>query len=501
MHIETIDCPVTDWQSVLKSEISLDPENWQQARDWGHHLINEMVDYLQDIPNQPIWKIPSDQLKQSIKTEWQATEGEIQKIYNSFKKNILPFPAGNIHPRFWSWVQGTGSITAAYADFMASIMNSNVTIGDHSAMYIEQQVIDWWKDVMGFDKETSSGILLSGGSMANITGLIIARNAVSPDIRSKGLQQRNKPLVIYASSETHSCQQKAAEIMGIGNENLRRIPVDDKYQIRLDILEKSILEDIHNGYQPFCIVGNIGTVNTGAIDPIDELVLLAKQYELWLHIDGAFGALVKLLPEYDHLIHSLHEADSIAFDLHKWMYLPYEAGCLLVKDKHKHRAAFAMQPNYLIMHERGLSAGPDPIGNYGMELSRGFKALKVWFCLQEHGKNKYEQIIRQNIAQIQYLASLVIANEKLELMAPTPTNIACFRYKDARLNTEKLNALNKEILMQLHEKAVAAPSYTVLHGNYMIRVANVNHRSKKSDFEALVHGVVEIGNEFVSKFL
>ncbi|MEP7267769.1 MAG: pyridoxal-dependent decarboxylase [Saprospiraceae bacterium] len=484
----------SDWKSILENEESLDPPDWSVAEKFGQRLVSDMVNYLKGIRDQPVWNKPSVELKEVAKSPWLDEPTELSEVYQSFEDVILPFPKGNIHPRFWSWVQGTGSITAAYADFMASIMNSNLAIGDHAGMYIEQQVIDWLNDLMGFPVDSASGILLSGGSMANITGLMIARNHVSPDIRKKGIQSIDKPLVFYASVETHSCQQKAAEALGLGLDSLRKIPVNDAYEMDTDLLVRQIELDIQNGFHPFCIVANVGTVNTGAIDPLDELVAICNKYHLWLHVDGAFGALVKLLPEYHHMIKAMSQADSIAFDLHKWMYLPYEVGCLLVRDKKIHRDAFVMQPNYLISHERGLSAGPDPIGNYGMELSRGFKALKVWFCFQEYGRKKYERLIRQNIAHCLYLADKINAHPQLELMAPVPMNIVCFRYTDKRWNQETLNKVNKEILMQLHERGIATPSYTILHGNYVIRVANVNHRSKKSDFDALVDGVIQIGD-------
>jgi aromatic-L-amino-acid/L-tryptophan decarboxylase len=281
--------------------------------------------------------------------------------------------------------------------------------------------------------------------------------------------------------------------MGIGRHGLRKIPVDTNYQIQVAALESRIQEDIRSGMDPFCIVANLGTVNTGALDPLDALLDLAKKYKLWLHIDGAFGALAKMVPDYEPYLKRIHEADSIAFDLHKWMYLPYECGCLLVKNKSKHRDSFAYQPDYLLSHERGLAAGPDPIGNYGLELSRGFKALKVWFCFQEYGKQMYSRLIRQNIVQCLYLADQIIKHPALELMAPVPLNIVCFRYNPGHKSREELNQMNKEILMQLHEKGIAAPSSTILSGHYVIRVAHVNHRSRRSDFDALLQGVLSIG--------
>ncbi|MEP7323632.1 MAG: aminotransferase class V-fold PLP-dependent enzyme [Saprospiraceae bacterium] len=488
-----LSAPVPNWEQVIEQSHSLDPEDWTGIKDLGHKMIEDMVSYLEHIDTEPVWRKPPDELKDYLRNTWETEGKDVEQLYEDYKKYILPYPKGNIHPRFWSWVQGTGSITAALADFLASVLNSNLAIGDHAAMYVEKQVIGWCADMFDMDKDETSGILLSGGSMANITGLLVARNAHDPKIRMEGIQGRSKKLVFYASSETHSCQQKAAEVMGLGSAGLHKIPINELYQMDCTALEARIQKDLASGQEPFAIVANVGTVNTGASDDLIEIEKICRKYNLWFHVDGAFGALAYLLPEYKKILEPMSRADSIAFDLHKWMYLPYEVGCLLVKDKTKHRNAFASQPSYLLSHERGLSSGPDPIGNYGMELSRGFKALKVWFCFQEHGRKKYEDLIRQNISQCQYLADRILKQQELELMAPVPMNIVCFRYRKEGLRTEELNQLNKEILMQVHELAIATPSSTVLQGNYVIRVAHVNHRTKIKDFDALIDAVLEIG--------
>jgi len=256
-----------------------------------------------------------------------------------------------------------------------------------------------------------------------------------------------------------------------------------------------ITEDRKAGYQPFCIVGNAGTVNTGSIDPIEELVAIAREENLWLHIDGAFGAIPKLLPEFESELKAIEQADSLSFDFHKWMYVNYEAACVLIRDAHLHREAFASAVNYLTLHERGLSAGPDGFNNYGMELSRGFKALKVWMLLKHYGLDEYRSMIRQNLQQAQYLTELIQQSPTLELLAPVPLNIVCFRYNPGNCSDKELNSLNKEILMRLHEQGIAAPSYTMLNGRYAIRTAITNHRSRFEDFEALINGVVQIGAE------
>jgi glutamate/tyrosine decarboxylase-like PLP-dependent enzyme len=486
-----------DYTHILENEETLDPQDWQTLRTLAHKMVDDAMDYLETVGERPVWTKTPEASKALSQKRLPTAGTDIEDIYDEFRQHIMPYTKGNIHPRFFAWVQGTGTAFGALADMLASVMNPNTAIGDHSAMYIDKQVVDWCKEMFDFPSD-ASGILVSGGSVANITGITIARNAFDATIRQKGIHAAGGQMTMYGSVETHSCVQKAAEVVGIGNEYFRRIPVDAQYQIDLQALRKQIEIDIAAGLIPFCIVGNAGTVNTGAIDPLSHLLDLARELGLWFHVDGAFGALAYLIDEYKPALRAITEADSLAFDLHKWLYMPYEIGCILVKSQLLHRTSFGLQPNYLLSHERGLAAGPDPITNYGLELSRGFKALKAWFSFKEHGSAKYARLIRQNIAQCFYLGSLIEKEPLLELLTPVTMNIVCFRFNPQNgLDTASLNQLNKEILMRLHEDGIAAPSYTLLDGRYAIRVANVNHRSRKSDFEALVAGVLSIGQDLV----
>jgi glutamate/tyrosine decarboxylase-like PLP-dependent enzyme len=483
----------------LEIENTLDPKNWTEMRELGHRMIDDMMDYLQNIREQPVWKIIPDEVKNYYDKNIPLDPQNIEDIYMEFKQFILPYNKGNVHPRHWSWVEGNGTPFGVLADLLASGMNANVTIGEHAAMYIDRQVIEWCKQMFNYPK-SATGILVSGGSIANITALIVARNNLeSKTIRKDGVRAIVSPLVLYCSTETHSCIQKAAEVIGIGTSGVRKIPVANDYRINIDELKKTIEIDLSEGYYPFCVVGNAGTVNTGAIDDLDSLYELCRRYKLWFHVDGAFGALAKLVPEYSKELKVIELADSVAFDLHKWMYMPYEVGCTLIKDGDAHRNAFSVIPNYLLHHERGLASGPEPINNYGMELSRGFKALKVWMSLKEHGLKKYSSLIRQNIAQAFYLESLIKEREELELLTPVTMNIVCYRYSKPGMNLDKLNFLNKEILMILQERGIASPSYTILNGKYSIRVAITNHRSRKEDFELLIEETIKIGYELINQ--
>jgi glutamate/tyrosine decarboxylase-like PLP-dependent enzyme len=390
-------------------------------------------------------------------------------------------------------VEGGGTPFGMLADMLASGMNPNLAIGDHAPVYVEKQVLDWSKEIFGFP-QTAGGILTSGASMANITALVVARNQVLPPvIKQKGLRAATGQLLIYGSSETHNCLLKGAVVIGIGSDNFRKVPVDNDYRIRIDLLQQMIREDRAAGHIPFCIVGNAGTVNTGAIDDLAALAAIAKNERLWFHVDGAFGAVPILLPEFSERLRGLEAADSLSFDFHKWFYMNYEVGVVLIRDAAAHRDAFSSPASYLTSHERGLAGGPEPLSNYGMELSRGFRALKVWMLLKQNGIRKYEQLVRRNIEQAQYLGTRITQTPELELMAAVSMNIVCYRFNPGITDDQTLNALNKELLQQIQEQGIATPSYTVLNGRYTIRVAITNHRSTRNDFDCLVEASVRLG--------
>ena len=484
--------------STLQEEATLDPQNWEHMKALGHRMLDDMFEYLRTIRDRAAWKKPSQYAINSLQQPLPELPQDPSDVYEDFFTQVLPYNVNNIHPRFWAWVQGGGTPFGMLADMLASGMNANVSIGDHAPMYVEQQVIDWSKKMMGFP-ETASGLLVSGASLANITALVVARNHFNADIRKKGLQTVSSQLIVYGSSETHNCVLKGVEVIGIGSDNFRKVPVDEQYRIRVDLLKEMIAADRAAGHLPFCIIGNAGTVNTGSIDALDDLAAIAKAEGCWFHVDGAFGAIPKLLPEFEDRLKGIELADSMAFDFHKWLYVNYEVACVLIRDKSLHRAAFTTNVNYLVQHERGTSAGPEAFSNYGMELSRGFKALKVWMSVKEHGMQQYRDLVRQNLRQTQYLTGLINLEPQLELMAEVPLNIVCFRFNPGGLDVDTLNRINKEMLMRLHEEGIAIPSYTILNNQYVIRVANTNHRSRLEDFDLLVKEVLRIGREEAGK--
>ena len=481
----------------LKDEETLDPQDWDAMRALGHRMVDDMLDYLQTVRERPVWKPITEDLKAKFTEPLPKGQQRPDEVYQEFKENILPNPMGNIHPRFWGWVMGNGTPLGMLAEMLAAGMNPNMGGGDHIPNYVEAEVINWCKEMMGFP-DGASGLLVSGGSMANLVGLTVARNQLAGyDLRKEGLQAGHRKMVLYGSVEMHSSLQKAVELLGLGSAALRKIPVNRAYQIDIPALKAAIQQDRAAGFQPFCIIGNAGTVNTGAIDDLEALAEICRQEGLWYHVDGAFGALARLSPPISHLVSGAEKADSIAFDLHKWMYMPFEVGCVLVRREEDHRRAFSLTPDYLSHTERGLAGGTHWFSEYGVQLTRSFRALKVWMSIKEHGVEKYGRLILQNVNQAKYLADLVDASPELERLAPAPLNIVCFRYRLDGYDEDAFNRLNQELLIRLHESGIAAPSYTTLDGKYALRAAITNHRSRREDFDILVRAVKSLGQELV----
>lgn len=482
------------------SEETLDPDNWESMRKLGHKMLDDMVDYLKTVRERPVWQNIPEQVKAQFTASVPVNPERPEEVYKEFTEKVLPYPMGNIHPRFWGWILGTGTIMGAYSELLAASMNTNNGGGDHIAVHVEKQVLDWIKEMLQFPA-SASGVLTSGCSASNLIGLTVARNTKAGfDLRRKGLQMAPKNMVLYASEEAHSSIQKAVELLGLGSEALRFLPVNNQFQIDIAKLEAAIISDRESGFSPFCVVGAAGTTNTGSVDDLKALAIICRRENLWFHVDGAFGAWARLSPKAEKTVAGMELADSLALDLHKWMYMPYEIGCILVREEKQHRKAFCLTPKYLAhgKEEHGVAGGDLPwFSDYSYELSRGFRALKAWISIKEHGSKKYARIVQQNIDQAFYLGELIKASPQLELSAPISLNVVCFRFVSSDLTDLLLDEINKEIAIDLQERGIAVLTGTVINGKYVLRVANTNHRSRREDFEVLVSEVLQTGTRLV----
>ncbi|MDP2217147.1 MAG: pyridoxal-dependent decarboxylase [Methanolobus sp.] len=480
---------------------NLDPKDWKSMRILGHRILDDAMDYLETIRDRPIWEHAPQHVKAHFEGPPPADPEPARDVYQEYLRYIRPHQLGNNHPRFWGWIAGSGTVMGMFADMLASSMDAvSGSFSYLSNNYVELQVIEWCKTLLGYPP-TASGLITSGCSASNLIGLAVARNMMAGfDLRSRGMQNAPQQMTIYCSEETHSSIQKAVELLGFGKDAMRLIPVDGSMRIDLAALREAITDDRENGCLPVCIIGCAGTTNTAAIDDLNALADICAEEKCWFHVDGAFGAWAAIAPRYKHLVAGMERADSLAFDLHKWMYLQYPIGCILIRNAEEHRNAFSLTPTYLAhgKGERGLT-GVDVnwLSGYGFELSRGFHALKAWMTIKEQGTAKYGRIIQQNIDQAHYLARLVEAAPELELAMPVSLNIVNFRYIRSGLDDPGLDHLNKQIEIELQELGIAVTSTVIIRDRNYLHVGITNHRSLYSDFDTLVREVIRLGKELV----
>lgn len=476
---------------------TLDPENWEEMRELAHRMVDDALDYIKNAHERPAWKPVPDEVRQRLQSPAPREPSDPRQVYEEFRRDIFYYPMNTTHPRFWAWYMGGGTVMGALADLLAATMNPNLGGGNHVAPLVESQVIKWLCSMLDFP-ENASGLLTSGASMANFTALAVARNKnCGYDVRREGVLAAPGPLTVYASSEVHSCNQKAVETLGLGSDGMRCVPVNPDFTIDIPELERQVAEDRQAGMVPFCVIASAGTINTGAIDDMNAIADFCRRENLWFHVDGAIGAVAVLADNVRDQLAGIERADSIALDLHKWMHIPFEAGCTLVRDPTAHHDSFSLTPEYLQRDADagGLASGSLWFSDYGLQLTRQFRALKVWMSIKEHGLDRYGRMMARNVDQAQYLGRLVESTPNLEITAPIGLDIVCFRFNPGGLDTGALNELNQTILIRLQESGIAAPSYTTLNGEYCLRAAISNHRSRNEDFDLMINAITEIGNK------
>ncbi len=469
---------------------SLDPKDWDRFRAAAHDALDQALSRLQHVAEGPVWRPTPSAVRDRFAEPLPRGPRDLEDVLGDVDALIAPFVVGNTHPRFFGWAHGAGTPVGVVAELIAAALNANCGGRDHIGPVVERQITRWAAEAFGFPA-SSSGVFVTGASQANFLGLLVARDAaLGHAVRSRGLKAEETQLCAYASVEAHGCVRQAMELAGIGSASLRVIETDPFGAVRLDVLQGAIDCDREAGLTPFLIVGTAGAVNFGAFDDLEALADIAAAERLWLHVDGAFGAMTALSPALKPLTRGLERAHSVAFDFHKWAHAPYDAGFLLVRDADLHKRTFAAPAAYLSRAPRGLAAGDDCPCDYGPDLSRGFRALKVWLTFQTLGADAIAGAIEANCAAAKRLAGRIAASRLFELAAPVPLNIVCFS-----LAGETGGERNRELVIRLQERGLAAPSTTRIDGREVVRAAIFNHRTSFANIDAFFDAAARIAAE------
>ena len=467
----------------------LDPEDWTEMRVQGHRMLDDMFDGLDGIGERPRWRPLTPEARARYRAGLPRAGAPLAESHSQYMADIAPYGSGNRHPGFMGWVQGGGTAVGMLAEMLAGGLNANLGGRDHMPIEVERQIVGWMAELFGFPAN-ASGIFLTGTSTANLCAMLIARDkALGDQVRVGGVG--NPAIAAYASKGVHACVIRAMDMTGLGTTRLRLVDCDADGRIRLPALQKAIDADRASGIKPFLVVGSAGTVDIGAFDDLEGLAEIATREGATFHVDGALGALGILAPEFAPRLKGIQLADSLALDFHKLGQAPYDAGFLLVRDPDQHKRTFSYgEAPYLRHAERGLGGGEWWPCDYGPDLSRGFRALKVWFTLKTYGLDALGAVIARTCALAQALEAKILASDELELMAPVGFNIVCFGYRGAD---------NAAIVADLQEAGRVAPSTTSLAGRMAIRAAIINHRTNLSDIDALVAGVLARGRAQIGR--
>ncbi|MDE2379611.1 aspartate aminotransferase family protein [Bradyrhizobium sp.] len=467
---------------------SLDPQDWSAFRALAHRMLDDTIDSIANVRERAVWRPIPDRVRAQFHADVPRDAADLGEVYREFASAIAPYATGNVHPGFMGWVHGGGTAVGMLAEMLAAGLNANLGGRDHMPIEVERQVVEWMRRLYGFP-QTASGIFVTGTSMANLMAIVVARTAALGALaRQHGIGHDGALLTAYTSKAAHGCISRAMDIAGFGTDALRKIDVDADHRIDVAALRAQIAIDREIGFRPFLVVASAGTVDIGALDDLTELAALCREENIWFHVDGAFGALAIMSPALAPRLAGIELADSIALDFHKWGQVPYDAGFLMVRDGERHREAFAQPAAYLRREARGLAAGAVWPCDLGPDLSRGFRALKTWFTLKTFGTDRLGAAIARTCELARYLEARIAAEPRLELLAPVNLNIVCFRYRAA-----DADAINREIVADVQESGIAAPSSTTIDGRFAIRAAIVNHRTDVADIDALVAAVLDFG--------
>jgi aromatic-L-amino-acid decarboxylase len=490
--------------------IALNPPTAEVER-WGRAAVEWMLSYLASLRERRVYpSTTSQQIREQLDTGLPDEGAGFEQLLAVMRDVIEPLSRHNGHPRMFGYVQSPGTPIAAIADLLASTLNANLTAwrSAPAAVEIERLTIDWIKQILGYPP-TAAGLFVSGGSMANLAALVAARRAKAPaNLLRDGAQSLPQAMRVYASAETHHSIAKAAALLGIGHNNVRTVAVDERFRINTDDLVAKITDDARDGHLPFCVVANAGTVATGAFDSLAEVSRVARQFNLWIHVDASYGGGAALAGSTRHLFAAINEADSVALDPHKWLYLPVDCGCVLYRDPEAARATFAHDAEYTRVMET-QSDEAFAFWDYGPELSRRFRALKVWMMLKGVGIAALGEAVENDLACARHLEGLVRASTDFEMLAPVELSIFCFRYVPARFKQElesadaqareradgQLNELNEQLLVALQRDGSSYLSNAQLGGRFALRGCVMNYRTTPRDMEILLDDLRRVARQ------
>jgi len=476
---------------------ALDPARFRRL---AHAAVDLVADYLAGVRAGPVFQPMTAGERAALMQEPLGKRGiGPEALLERFRTAVLPHAMGNGHPRFFGWVNSPPAPVGVLADFLAAALNPSCAGGDHAAIYVERAAVRWLMELIGFPTEGSMGLLASGGSTATLVALAAARHRAAADdgwnVRTDGLQRARPRLRIYVTQDAHSCIHKAAEILGLGVEAIHRVATDDDHRLDVGALRAAVAADRAAGERPFCVAASAGTVSTGVIDPLAELADLCAAERLWLHVDGAYGAVGAAVPTHRARYAGLERADSVVLDPHKWLSVPVECGAVLVRDGDLLRRAFSLVPDYLRTEiDRGFGGLPW-YSEYGIQQTGGFRALKLWMTLQHLGRDGVSDLIARHLTLARHLAALVDAAPDLERLAAVELSIVCFRYAPARLRADDgaLDRLNKRVMEDVQISGAAFLTQTTLRGRFALRACILHYATMEADIVALVDAVRDTG--------
>lgn len=464
----------------------------EEFRRLGYRAVDLLAERLATIRTDPVRRpVPDDQRQQWMRRPLPLGPASPDALLDEARAAILTHPMGNASPRFFAWVNSPPAPLGVIAELLAAGLDPSVAGGDHAGTYIEHGVLGWLKAVMQQPADAGA-VLTSGGSVATLVGLGAMRHVKSGgQDRARGLQSPEAPMVVYTSTQGHSCIQKAVEILGFGSDHLRRIAVDAQFRLDVGALARQIDLDRRSGLRPVAVVASAGTVNTGAVDPIDQIADLCAAHDLWLHVDAAYGGVAILDEASRALFAGIDRVDSLGIDPHKWLYIPVECGCAMVRDAQAMRNAFSLVPPYL----RDDAALPW-FSEFTVQQTRGFRALKLWMVLQQVGLDEYGRQIGRDIALARALQARINGRADFELVAAGPLSITCFRYRPD--GAADVDALNRAVAERVQRDGAAFITTTELDGRPVLRACIVNFRTTEADLDALLDAIVAAGDALQS---